>query len=230
MGLDSIWVWDHFYPLGGNPNGNSYEAMTLLAALACDTQHASVGLMVACATYRNPDLYAHAVATADQLSGGRAVLGIGGGWFERDFTEYGYEFGTPGARLKRLEHDVERIKARLQKLHPGPAHPLPICIGGGGEQVTLRIVAQHADIWNGFGPASNYKRKMRVLDEWCERVGRDPKAIERSANLRAPSAPDILSLVEAGCQHLVVSTAPPYDLGPLRLALEIARDGAPLNA
>ena len=225
MGVDSIWTWDHFYPLGGNPNGNSYEGVTLLAAMACDTQHATVGLMVACATYRNPDVYAHAVATADRLSGGRAVLGIGAGWFERDFTEYGFEFGTAGSRLKRLEHDVERIKARLAKLHPGPAGTLPICIGGGGEQVTLRIVAQHADIWNGFGPAANYRRKMRVLDEWCERVGRDPKAIERSANMRAPSVEDARAMFDAGCRHLVVSTAPPYDLEPAKRVLELARGG-----
>ena len=226
MGLDSIWVWDHFYPLGGNPNGNSYEAVSLLSALALETQRASVGLMVACASYRNADLYAHAMTTIDQLSGGRVVLGIGAGWSERDFAEYGYEFGTAGDRLRRLERDLVRIRARLPKLRPKPVGPMRICIGGGGEKFTLRLVAQHADIWNGFGPASNYRRKMAVLDEWCARTGRDPKEIERSANLRAPSLDDVRSLVAAGCQHLIVSTSPPYDLEPARQALELARDAS----
>jgi probable F420-dependent oxidoreductase len=223
MGLDSIWVWDHFYPLSGNPNGNSYEAVSLLAAMATDTAHASIGLMVACTAYRNADVYAHAMTTVDHLSAGRVVLGIGAGWFQRDFDEYGLEFGTPGDRLRRLEHDLRRIKARLQKLHPSPAGRMPICIGGGGEKVTLRLVAEHADIWNSFGPPSSYRRKVRVLDEWCARVGRDPSEIERSANLRDPSLDDVRGMVEAGCQHLVVSTAPPYDLGPARRALELAR-------
>lgn len=230
IGLDSIWVWDHFYPLHGSPNGNSHEALSLLAAMACDTEHASVGLMVACATYRNPDLYAHAMTTIDHLSGGRAILGIGGGWFERDFREYGYEFGTVGDRLRRLEHDLERIRARIPKLHPRPAGRLPICVGGGGEKVTLRLVALHADIWNSFGPASNYKRKMRVLDEWCARVGRDPAEIERSANMRGPSLADVESMVEAGCRHIVCSQAPPYDLEPARRALELARREASVSA
>ena len=230
MGLDSIWIWDHFYPLSGNPNGNSYEAVSLLAALAGDTEHASVGLMVACATYRNPDLYAHAMTTIDHISGGRAILGIGGGWFERDFAEYGYEFGTAGDRLRRLEHDLKRIKARVPKLRPKPLGALRICIGGGGEKFTLRLVAEHADMWNSFGPASNYRRKMRVLDEWCAKVGRDPNEIERSANMRAPSVEDVKSMVAAGVQHLVCSTAPPYDLEPARRALELARQEASVNA
>lgn len=226
LGLDSIWVWDHFYPLGGNPNGNSYEAVSLLGAMAVETERATIGLMVACAAYRNPDLYAHAVTTADHLSGGRAVLGIGAGWFERDFEEYGYEFGSAGDRLRRLEHDLGRIKTRLAKLQPSPLGRLPICIGGGGEKFTLRLVAEHADIWNGFGPASTYRRKLRALDEWCRRVGRDPAEIERSANLRQPGVEDVRAMVEAGCGHLICSTPPPYDLEPARRALELSREMA----
>lgn len=222
LGLDSVWTWDHFFPLQGNPRGNHFEAVSLLAAMATETRRATVGLMVACTAYRNPDLYAHAVMTADHLSGGRAVLGIGAGWFERDFTEYGYEFGTAADRLRRLEHDLERIKARLAKLQPRPVGPLPICVGGGGEKVTLRLVAQHADMWNGFGPAPTYRRKLRVLDEWCERVGRDPAEIERTANMRLPGLEAVRDMVEAGCQHVIVSTPPPYDLGVARQVLELA--------
>lgn len=230
MGLDSIWTWDHFFPLQGNPNGNHFEGVSLLAAMAVETQRATVGLMVACATYRNPDLYAHAVVTADHLSGGRAVLGIGAGWFERDFVEYGYEFGTAGDRLRRLEHDLGRIKARLEKLHPRPVGRLPICIGGGGEKFTLRLVAQHADMWNGFGPASTYKRKLQVLESWCERVGRDPGEIERSANMRLPDLDAVRGMVDAGCQHVIVSTPPPYDLSVARRVLELAESGVGLQA
>ena len=225
MGLDSIWTWDHFFPLFGNPRGNHFEGTALLAAMACETRNATVGLMVACNGYRNPDLYAHLVTTVDHLSGGRAVLGIGAGWFERDFQEYGIDFGTAGDRLRSLEAGLQRIKARLSKVRPAPLGRLPICIGGGGEKVTLRLVAQHADIWNGFGPAPDYRRRMRVLDEWCEKVGRDPAEIERSANMRMPALEDVEKMVEAGCRHIVCSTPHPYDLEPARRALELARAG-----
>lgn len=223
IGLDSVWVWDHFYPLSRSPSGKSYEAVSLLAGMAAETERSQIGLMVACTSYRNPDLYAHAMATIAHLSGGRVVLGIGAGWFQRDFDEYGHEFGTPGDRLRRLEHDLQRIRARIPKLHPQPAGSMRICIGGAGEKFTLRLVAEHADIWNSFGPASNYRRKMRVLDEWCARVGRDPQEIERSANMREPAVEDVRALVEAGCRHLIVSMAPPYNFESAQHALELAR-------
>ncbi len=218
LGVDSIWIWDHFFPLFGDGNGGHFECWTLLAALAVDTQRAQIGPMVSCAAYRNPDLLALMAGTVDHLSGGRLVLGLGAGWFERDFKEYGYEFGTPASRLRMLAKALPRIKARLPRLRPQPPGRVPILIGGGGEKVTLRLVAEHADAWNGFGPASAYRRRVRVLREWCEKAGRDFESIERTANTRSPE--DWQSLVEAGCQHVVVSLGHPFDLAPVQRLLE----------
>ncbi len=225
LGLDSIWVWDHFFPLHGNPRGPHFEAWTLLAAMAVDTSQAMVGVMVSSAGYRNPDLLAHMAMTVDHLSGGRAAIGLGAGWFERDYREFGYEFGTAGDRLRTLRAALERIRARRPKLQPKPLGRLPLVIGGGGEKVTLRLVAEHADIWNGFGPASAYRHRVSVLHDWCAKVGRDPSQIELSANMRDPAPRDVEAMVAAGCGHVICSTSHPYDLGPAREALRLARGG-----
>jgi len=118
LGVDSIWTWDHFYPLYGPADGNHFEGTTLLAAMAVTTSRARIGLMVGCNSYRNPELMADVHRTIDQLSGGRAYLGIGSGWFERDYAEYGYEFGTARGRLDRLAEDLPRMKDRLAQLTP----------------------------------------------------------------------------------------------------------------
>jgi len=215
LGVDSIWTWDHFFPLYGDEDAAHFEAWTLLSAMAVDTEHAQLGLLVGCNSYRNPDLLADMARTVDHLAGGRLYLGIGSGWFERDYDEYGYEFGTAPGRLRALGASLPRIKARLGKLTPPPVGSLPILIGGGGEQVTLRLVAEHADAWNTFGPPATYAHKNAVLDQWCVKVGRDPAEVERTVGIGAGEVDDFEAYLDAGATHLIVMTGHPYDLEPV---------------
>jgi probable F420-dependent oxidoreductase len=223
LGVDSIWVWDHFYPLYGDGKGRHFEAYTLLAAMAVDTSHAQFGAMVTGGGYRNPDLLADMSRTIDHLSGGRFILGIGSGWAQRDYREYGYEFGTAASRLKELEKTLQRIRARLAKLNPPPIGKLPILIGGGGERVTLRLVAQYADAWNTFPPASGYAHKVQVLRDWCAKVGRDPAEIELTIDVRPDQMDEVEDCLKAGAQHLVMELGHPFDLEPLRRLLDMAQ-------
>ena len=224
LGVDSIWVWDHFFPLFGAPEGTHFEGWTLLAAMAADTSHARIGTLVTCSSYRNPELLADMARTVDHISGGRAYLGIGSGWFERDYDEYCYEFGTAGSRLRDFEVALGRIKARREQLTPPPVGDLPVLIGGSGEKVTLRLVAEHADAWNAFGPADSWAQKNAVLDEWCEKVGRDPQAIERTASILDPAQIDTLDdFLAAGADHVILGMGDPFDLDPLQRLLDLAR-------
>ncbi len=221
--VDSIWVWDHFYPLYGDPDAAHFEAYTLLAAMAVETSHAHIGALVTCNSYRNPELLADMARTIDHLSGGRFTLGIGSGWFERDYTEYGYDFGTAPGRLRDLAAALPRIMERFDKLTPPPDGPLPILIGGSGPKVTLRLTAEHADAWNSFGPPTAYAEKNRTLDEWCARLDRNPRQIERTVGIQATEVDDWQAYLHAGAEHFIVMTGPPFDLAPVRKLLEIAR-------
>jgi len=234
--VDTLWTWDHFYPLYGDeasPNrdapltrsphkGAHFEAWTLLTAMACHTRHADVGLLVGCNSYRNPHLLADMARTVDHISNGRLILGIGSGWFERDYQEYGYEFGTAGSRLKDLGVNLPIIKDRLNRLNPAPVRtPIPIMIGGSGEKVTLKLVAQHAHQWNGFGPPDTFAAKNKILDQWCHDVGRNPAEVERTVALFHPS--DINKLddfVAAGAQHIILGFGWPFDLDGLHKLIE----------
>lgn len=223
LGVDSIWVWDHFYPLYGDPDAEHYEAYALLAAMAVETSSARFGALVTCNSYRNPELLADMARTIDHLSGGRFILGIGSGWFERDYTEYGYEFGTAPGRLRALGEALPRIKARLDKLTPGPIGDLPILIGGSGEKVTLRLVAEHADAWNTFGPPESFAAKSAVLDRWCDELGRDRGAVERTVAIGQGEVDSWQAYVDAGADHLIVMTGPPFDLDPVARLIDQVR-------
>lgn len=237
-GFDTLFTWDHFYPLYGQPGdpmhppgapaldlphlGDHFECYTLLSAMAVLTKNVEFGALVTCNTYRNPQLLADMARTIDHISRGRFILGIGSGWFERDYEEYGYEFGTAAERLKKLDANLPLITARLGKLTPPPVRqPMPIMIGGGGEKVTLRIVAQQANIWNGYGTVEEMKHKNAVLDEWCAKVGRDPKEIERSmmVDSRAFSAlsdeearTQLDAYYQVGVTHFIYSVQTPFSL------------------
>jgi len=224
LGVDSIWTWDHFFPLHGEPHGKHYEGWTLLTAAACDTKQAALGILVSCNSYRSPDLLADIARTADHVSGGRVILGIGAGWCERDYEEYGFEFGTAASRVAALGESLPRLKARLAELNPPPLGSMPILIGAEGERVMLRLVAEHADVWNGFGPVEKFAHKNQVLDGWCERVGRDPADIERSVTLTGRGDPDhVEGFVAAGAQHLILPSGAPFDVEPVERLLTQAK-------
>ena len=222
LGVDRIYNWDHFYPLTGEPEGKHFESLTIQAAMAALTSNVEISSLVICNSYRNPNLLADMARTIDHISGGRYVLGIGSGWFEKDYDEYGYEFGTAGSRLRDLDRDLPIIKARWEKLNPPPLRRIPILIGGGGEKVTLRIVAEHADVWHSFGDVATMKHKSAVLDEWCEKVGRDPAEIQRSTTVARldGSLNDPDEFLEIGITDFVASVqGPDWDLEPLRKTL-----------
>jgi probable F420-dependent oxidoreductase len=217
MGVDTIFNWDHFFPLYGDRDGRHFEGWTLLTAMATLTSRAEIGCLVTCNSYRNPHLLADMARTLDHISGGRLIFGIGAGWFERDYREYGYAFGTPGSRLKDLGANLPIIKERWRALNPPPVrNPIPILIGGGGEKVTLRLTAQHADLWNSFGPPEKYRHKNQVLNDWCAQLGRDPSAIERTVSIQSSDLGDLGAFVAAGARHVILELGAPFDMAPVR--------------
>jgi probable F420-dependent oxidoreductase len=223
LGADAIYTWDHFYPLYGDPDGKHFEGATSLAALAAATERVRIGALVFCNSYRNPQLLANIHSTIDHLSGGRVVLGIGAGWFERDYDEYGYEFGTAPDRLRALRRDLPLMKERLAKLNPPPAGEMPIMIGGAGEKVTLRLVAEHAHLWHTFADPETYLHKAEVLAEHCARIDRDPATIERVIGSRDPIINHADALVDAGVDELTIGidgSPDGYDFGELRELLQ----------
>lgn len=202
-GVDSLWTWDHLLADEGPPDQPILEGWSILGAWATVTTRPTLGLLVAANTFRNPGLTAKLAATLDQLCGGRAVLGIGGGWLEREHEAFGIEFGTGfGERLDRLDEAVMLIRRLLDGevvtdegrfyamqdaiVAPRPIQPrLPIVIGGRGRRKTLRIAARYADewnIWNELGSIELAIELSGVLDEHCRDVGRDPATISRSVS------------------------------------------------
>lgn len=202
LGYDHLWTWDHLYAIFGEPTQAIFEGYTALAALAQATERIGVGLFVAANTFRNPGLTTKAIVTIDHISGGRAIMGIGGAWHEPEHRAFGIDFGTGfGQRLDWLAEAVPAVRTLLDggevtssggryafdrlRIAPSPVQEhLPIMIGGSGERKTLRIVARHADIWNAFGTPEELAHKDAVLRAHCADVGRDPATIERTVGCK----------------------------------------------
>ncbi|HEY4268553.1 MAG TPA: LLM class F420-dependent oxidoreductase [Galbitalea sp.] len=217
LGVDIVFNWDHFFPLSGERDGLHYESWTMLAAIAEQTSRVELGALVNCNSYRNADLQADMARTIDHISGGRFIFGTGSGWFERDYDEYGYDFGTVGQRLDALAESLPRIEARWSKLNPPPTRHIPVLIGGGGEQKTLRLVAKHADIWHSFSDGETLKRKLGILAQHGERVGRDTGEIEISTEIRGRTEAEADELREIGTTLFTLGiSGPDYDLAAVR--------------
>jgi probable F420-dependent oxidoreductase len=228
-GVDVLFNWDHFFPLSGDPDGRHFECWTMLGAWAEATSRVEIGALVTCNSYRNPELLADMARTVDHISDGRLILGIGAGWFERDYDEYGYDFGTAGSRLADLAQALPRIRNRWAKLNPAPlprasaggstsapTRGIPVLIGGGGERKTLRYTAEHAQIWHSFGDVDVLTHKNAVLDGHCADIGRDPAEIERSIGVRKAPEEVADALVAAGATLFTVGVGgPDHDLGLL---------------
>ena len=244
LGFDSAFTFDHFMPIDGKP-GPCLEGWTLLSALAAQTKHLKVGVLVTGNTYRYPAVLAKMAATVDHVSHGRLILGMGAGWFEAEHTAYGIPFSTKGGRARRLVESVEVVKAlftqdkptftgKYYQLKDAPFDPKPvqrphppILIGGMGPKVVLPLVARHADIWNFFAPddPAQVKEILASFDALCQKVGRDPAQVEKQTTLRPKEiagqpAKDVQSrlraLADAGVRHFVVSLPAPYDMAMVR--------------
>ncbi|WP_151524709.1 LLM class F420-dependent oxidoreductase [Serinicoccus kebangsaanensis] len=223
-GVDVVTTWDHFFPLFGEPDGLHFECWTTLGAWAEQTSRVEIGALVTCNSYRNSDLLADMARTVDHISDGRLILGIGSGWFERDYTEYGYGFGTAGSRLDDLASAMRRIRDRWARLNPAPTRQIPVMIGGGGEKKTLRIVAEHATIWHSFSDAETLRHKLGVLRGHGEQVGRDVDEIEVSvgggAAQDAPGEAADALYAEGARLFTVTTSGPDYPLDQLQAWLD----------
>src|SRR6266480_7322936 len=246
--IEHAWAFDHFIPLGLDPTGPCLEGWTLLAALAARTDRLRVGVMVTGNTYRHPAVLAKMGATVDVISHGRLDFGIGAGWNELECSMYGIPLYAPGERIRRLGEACEVVKklwtetvanfdGKYYQLKDARCEPKPVqkpyppfVIGGSGEQLTLRVVAQYADIWNFVGGSIDiFRHKIEVLEEHCEAVGRDPSEIERSIQMiinydnLEETLNNIRPYIEAGANHIILNLRAPYPEGIVhRLAEEIA--------
>jgi F420-dependent oxidoreductase-like protein len=200
-GFDWISIWDHFYAADVTGGPVCLEAVAMHAALTLTTSRVRCGSLVYSVGYRHPAVLANAAATLDQLSDGRVVLGLGGGWHQGEYDAYGIPFPPPGVRLSQVEEAIQCVRGLLTRdvttfdgeyfqlrdarCEPKPVQArLPIWIGGGGERVTMRIAARYADGWNvPFIPPDDYARKVGVLYEHCEAAGRDPSTITKAVNV-----------------------------------------------
>ncbi len=251
--IEHAWDFDHFIPLGPDSTGTQLEGWTLLAALAAQTERLRVGLMVTGNTYRHPAVLANMGATVDVISHGRLDFGIGAGWNELESNMYGIPLYTPGERIRRLGEACEVIKllwtepvanfdGKYYQLKDARCEPKPVqkpyppfVIGGSGEQLTLRVVAKYANVWNFSGGSVDlFKHKQEVLDSYCREIGRDPASIQRSIQIRmnyddlGSSVESIRPYIEAGATHIILNLTAPYPEDIVHgLAEQVV---APLNA
>jgi F420-dependent oxidoreductase-like protein len=206
LGYDTAWLFDHFLPIFSDPTGPCLDGWTALSGLAMATRKVRLGLMVTGNTYRHPAVLAKMATTVDIISGGRLIFGIGAGWFKLEHQEYGIPFHTLGGRLGRLDETLQAIKllwtqerssfnGKYVQLANASFNPKPvqkphptILIGASGESVALKIVAQHAQMWNGTATPEELAPKVTRLNEHCRSVGRDPGSIEKSALVSSLSA------------------------------------------
>jgi len=202
-GWEGVWFPDHFMPVSGEVSRPILECWATLAGLAAVISRVRLGSLVCGNTYRHPAVLANTAVAADQVSGGRVVLGLGAGWQENEHRAYGIDFGSVNQRLDRLEEACQIIRGlrdrdsftfygnyyRLEQawMRPKPVGRLPLLIGGGGERRTIPIAARYAEEWNVWGTVETFTHKTGVLERACERAGRDPGDVRRSTQaLLAP--------------------------------------------
>jgi F420-dependent oxidoreductase-like protein len=239
-GFDHLWAFDHFNPIFADVGGDVFEGMTLLGAMAEATERVRIGLMVTGNTYRHPGVLAKMVTTIDHLSGGRLEFGLGASGAEVEHEMLGIPFPPPGERIGRLGEalavcrklwtdDHVTFVGRYYTLRDAIQNPKPlqrphprIWVGGAGERLTLRVVAEHADVWNVIGAVGDVARKAAVLEQHCADIGRDPATIERSVQPRfdpgdpAPTVDALHAYIDAGFTENVVYIPPMDD--PVRAA------------
>jgi F420-dependent oxidoreductase-like protein len=218
VGYSTAWIPDHFYSGWGSLESPCFEAWTTIGAMAAETRRIRIGPMVSGNTYRHPAVLANMAATLDQISGGRLELGLGAGWMQAEHAGYGIPLPPPRERLERLDEALTVLRLLFTErranfagkyyqldnalCEPKPIqkpHP-PFLVGGGGEKLTLRVVAKHADEWNGEVSPKGMQRKIAILHEHCRAIGRDPSEIEVSVLLRSESeaAETYQSMLRAG--------------------------------
>jgi probable F420-dependent oxidoreductase len=233
VGADVIFGYDHFMVpavTGRDENGRpitapnppvraNFESWTALASWAEITSRAELGLLVGGAGFRNPELLADMARTVDHISGGRIILGLGAGWYQPDYTEYSYDFGTVSSRHAVFVDALERIEDRLTKLVPPPLRKIPVLIGGSGEKKTIPAVARFADIWHSGGELEAFVRRNAVLVEQTQRIGRDDREIERAVSWVNADAADGFADARVTLFTVSVLAEGGYDLTELKAAL-----------
>jgi F420-dependent oxidoreductase-like protein len=233
--FEHAWLFDHFAPIQGDLDGPCLEGWTVLAALAAETKRIRLGLMVTGNTYRHPAVLAKIAATLDVISNGRLDFGIGAGWNVYEHDSMGLELGTPGPRIRKFGEACDIFKSlftehlttfegKYYTLKDARCEPKPVqkpyppfVIGGSGEQLTLRIVAKHANIWNfGGGDAATFTHKVNVLNEHCAAIGRDPSEIQKSIQIQVfpddmqKTIDTVQELVDVGATHIILNIRPPH--------------------